>query len=394
MEKTVKELALPSAAYMVGILVTVWFLVLQQITFPLSFLGMDFQVNLSFLGLPLTCLLLFRFISLLIEKLVVGDIVLTISEGLKTLSLTGFIFLLSDWSLVPSWVKPIAGFFLFSSLFSVLHKVIVQILSDINQLFEPIITSIYILLVGYLGSNTWLQLYPILMSTLNNGLRGSLRSILESGLAEPINNIIIISTALTSILALTGLGADHPNSYLRFMSKTVGENLSRVTLINFSLLYYLFFVRNFLFLYSGVNPQFLTVGEWLLVCACFYVGYHNLKDYAETSLILEDVTGAWRKHLQQVETVSDPQLELLSRFVESFVDYGLKDDLVTHLAILLNESGLSMSQISQINGLLIGYQDTKAPRVGFPWQILNHKKYNLQRRKQVINTVLSSIKVK
>jgi hypothetical protein len=393
MEKTVKELALPSAAYMAGILITVWFLVLQQITFPFSILGMDFQINLSFLGLPLTVLLLFRYISLLIEKLVVGDIALTISEGLETMSITGFVYLLSGWVLVPLWVKPIAGFFLFSSLFSVLHKVIIQVLNDINQLFEPIITSIYILLVGYIGSNTWLQLYPILMSTLNTSLGGSLRTILESGLAEPINNIIIISTALTSLMALSGLGTNHPNSYLRFMSKTVGENLSRVTVINFAILYYLFFVRNFLFIYSGVNPQFLTIGEWLLVCACFYLGYHNLKEYAENSLIIEDVTGAWRKHLQQVKTVSDPQLELLSRLVESFVDYGLKDDLVTHLAVLLNDSNLSMNQISQINGLIIGYQDTKAPRIGFPWQIQNHKKFNLQRRKQVINTVLTSIKI-
>lgn len=393
MEKTVKELALPSAAYMVSILVTVWFLVLQQITFPFSILGMDFQVNLSFLGLPLTVLLAFRYISLLIEKLIVGDIALTLSEGLETLSITGFIYLLSDWTLIPTWIKPITGFLLFSSLFSVLYKVVIQVLNDINQLFEPVITSLYILIVGYLGSNTWLQLYPILMTTLNTGLGGSLRTILESGLAEPINNIIIISTALTSVMALTGLAAEHPNSYLRFMSKTIGENLSRVTLINFSILYYLFFVRNFLFMYSGVNPQFLTVGEWLLVSGCFYLGYHNLKGYAETSLVIEDVTGAWRKHLQQVKIVSDPQLDLLSRLVENFVDYGLKDDLVAHLVVLLNESELSMNQISQINGLIIGYQDTKAPRVGFPWQIQNHKKFNLQRRKQVINTVLSSIQV-
>lgn len=393
MEKTARELALPSAAYMVGILLTVWFLVLQQITFPLSFLGIDTQVNLSFLGIPLTILLVFRFISLLLEKLLVGDITILLAEGMDTLSLTGFIYFLSDWAALPGWIKPITGFFLFASIFSLLHKVIVEVLKDINQLFEPVVTSIYILLVGYIGSNTWLSLYPILEASLTTGFGGSLRGILEAGLAEPINNIIIISTALTSVMALAGLGAGHPNSYLRFLSKTVGDNLSRVTLINFTVLYYLFFVRRFLFMYSGVNPQFLTVGEWLLVCGVFYIGYHNLKGYAETALILEDVTGAWRKHLQQVETVSDPQLELLSRLVENFVDYGLKDDLVSHLVVLLKESEMSMNQISQINGLIIGYQDTPAPRIGFPWQIQNHKRFNMQRRKQVINTVLSSLEL-
>lgn len=393
MEKIAKELALPSAVYLVGILLTVWFLVLQEIIFPFNILGLDLQVNLSFLGMPLTAFLVLRFVSMLLDKLVVGDITSILSEGIDTLSLSSFLYLISDWNVFPTWVKPIAGFLLFSTLFSVLQKVLTEILTDINQLFEPILTSIYILLVGYIGSNTWLTLFPMLEASLGSGLGGILSPILDVGLAGPINNIIIISTALTSVMALSGLGAGHPNSYLRFLSKTVGENLSRVTLINFAVLYYLFFVRNFLFMYSGVNPQFLMVGEWVLVCVVFYIGYHNLKGYAETALIIEDVTGAWRKHLQEVETVSDPQLDLLSRLVEGFVDHGLKDDLVTHLTVLLRDSDMSLNQVSQISGLIIGYQDTAPPRIGFPWQIQNHKRFNVQRRKQVINTVLSALKL-
>jgi len=393
MEKTVKELAVPSAAYLVSILITVWFLVLQQITIPFTLLGLDLQVNLSFMGLPLTLLLVFRYIALLIEKLLVGDIIPPIAEGFRTISITGFLYLLSGWSAVPLWVRPITGFLLYASILSVLHKVIIESVKDINHLFEPVVTSIYILIVGYIGSNAWLSLYPALEASLGTGLSGTLASILESGLAEPINNIIIVSTALTSVLALTGLGANHPNSYLRFLSKTVGENISRVTLINFAFLYYLFFIRNFLFMYSGVNPQFIAVAEWLIICGAFYIGYQNLKGYAETALVIEDVTGTWRKHLQQVRTISDPQLELLSRLVEGFVDYGLRDDLVTHLTVLLTESGMLLNQVSQINGLLIGYEDTNPPRIGFPWQIAQHKRFNLQRSKQVINTVLASIRV-
>jgi len=393
MEKTVKELAVPSVAYLVSILLTVWFLVLQQITIPFTFLGIDIQVNLSFLGLPLTLLLAFRYLALLMEKLLVGDIIAPLANGLRTISITGFLYLLSGWTTVPSWLRPITKFLLYSSVFSVLHNVIIVIVEDINQLFEPIVTSIYILLVGYIGSNAWLAMYPALEASLNTGLSDALSSILQSGLAQPINNIIIVSTALTSVLALTGLGANHPNSYLRFMSKTIGENISRVTFLTFSFIYYLFFVRNFLFRYSGVNPQFITLAEWLLICGTFYLGYQNLKGYAETALVIEDVTGTWRKHFQQVETISDPQLELLSRLVEGFVDYGLRDDLVTHLTVLLTESGMSMNQVSQINGQLIGHQDTKLPRIGFPWQVAQHRLFNLQRRKQVVDSVLSSIRV-
>ena len=393
MEKTVKELAVPSAAYLVSILLAVWFLVLQQITIPFTFLGMEIQVNLSFLGLPLTLLLVFRYLALLIENLLVGDIISPIAEGFRTISVTGFLYLLSGWSAIPQWIRPITGFLLFASILSVLHNVIIETIKDINHLFEPVLTSIYILLVGFIGSNAWISMYPALEASMSMELSGTLAPILESGLAEPINNIIIVSTALTSVLALTGLGSNHPNSYLRFLSKTVGENISRVILINFAFLYYLFFVRNFLFMYSGINPQFIAVAEWLLICGAFYIGYQNLKSYAETALVIEDVTGTWRKHLQQVKTISDPKLELLSKLVEGFVDYGLRDDLVTHLTVLLTESGMSLNQVSQINGLLIGHQDTKPPRIGFPWQIVQHKRFNLQKRKQVINTVLASIRI-
>jgi hypothetical protein len=387
MEKTVKELAVPSAVYLVSILITVWFLVLQQVTIPLNFMGLDLHVDLSFLGLPLTLLLVFRFIALLIEKLLVGDIITPLADGLRTVSVTGFLYLISAWSAVPQWITPITGFLLFASLFSVLHKVVIEMTNDVNSLIEPVATSLYIVIVGYLGSNAWLSLYVTLEAS------GAFASIINSGTAEQINNIIILSTALTSLMAMTGLGANHPSSYLRFLSKTVGENITRVTIINFGFLYYIFFVRNFVFTYSGINPQFITVAEWLLICGAFYMGYQNLKTYAETALVIEDVTGTWRKHFQQVETIGDPQLEHLSRLVEGFVDHGLRDDFVTHLTILLTESGMSLNQVSQINGLLIGHQDTKPPRIGFPWQIDQHKRFNMQRRKQVVDAVLSSIRV-
>ena len=393
MEKTVKELAVPSITYLVSILLTVWFLVLQHTTIPLTFLGIDQQVNLTFLGLPLTVLLVFRYIALVIEKLLVGEIITPLANGLRTISITGFLYLLSNWSTFPLWLRPITEFLIYTSLLSVLHNLVIEILNDINQLFEPIITSIYILFVGYISSNTWLAMYPNIAATLSTMLSDSLTSILQSGLAEPINYIIILSTVLTSAFTLTGLGANHPNSYLRFMSKTVGENISKVMFLNFAFFFYIFFVRNFLFKYSGINPQFITIAEWLLICGTFYLGYQNLKSYAETALVIEDVTGTWRKHFQQVETISDPQLELLSRLIEGFIDNSLRDDLVTHLTVLLTESGMALNQVSQINGLLIGHQDTKPPRIGFPWQIAQHKRFDKQRRKQIVDTVLSLIRI-
>ncbi|MFH1179946.1 MAG: hypothetical protein V1710_06275 [Candidatus Bathyarchaeota archaeon] len=394
MQKSVREIAAPTVAYLVSIILTVWFLILQRTTIPLSLLGFQAQIDLSFLGVPLFALLLLRYLSLLVDHMLVGDIIEPLAEGLGTLSITSAIYFLADWSSVPIWVKPITAFLLYSSILSLAQKIVTVSVREINHLFEPIATSLYILMVGYLGRQTWLTLYPALEATIqNNPYMNMLSPILKAGLAEPINNIIILATALTSVLALTGLGANNPNSYLRYLSSTVGEKLPQVALINFSALYYLFFIRHYLFELSGINPQFLIVGEWVLICAAFYLGYRNLRDYAETSLVRQDLTGTWSKHIQQVETNNDPKLEHLSVLVERFVDHGHRDELLTHLTILLYESDTKTNQITQIIGLITNYQDTKPPRIGFPWQIDNTRRYNQQRRKQIINTVLASIKL-
>ena len=135
------------------------------------------------------------------------------------------------------------------------------------------------------------------------------------------------------------------------------------------------------------------VGEWALICIAFYLGYRNLKGYAETSLVRQDITGTWSSHVQQVETSSDPKLEHLSSLVQKFVDYGQRDELITHLTLLLYESDTPTSQITQIISLITNHTDTMPPRIGFPWQIENNRKYNQQKRKQVINTVLVSVKL-
>ena len=237
MQKAVKEIAAPTVAYLVSIILVVWFLVLQSTSVPLDWIGLSGQVDLSFLGLPLLTLLVLRFAALLVDNMLVGEIMEPLSEGLETLSIAGALYFLTDWSAVPVWGKPIAAFLLYSSILSMIQKIVSIRLRDINHLFEPIAMSIYILLVGYLGSQTWVSLYPALESTIqsNPSLR-VLQPVLRAGLAEPVNNIIIMASALTSVMALTGLGANNPNSYLRYLSKAVGERFSTVALINFSVL--------------------------------------------------------------------------------------------------------------------------------------------------------------
>ncbi len=395
MEKRVREIVLPSVIYVAFLTVTVWFLVLQETIIPLELLGYDFTLSLSFLGVPLIAFLSLKYSSFVAEKLLVGRATGRLSEGLNTVAYAAFLYYAADWSLAPGWVKPLTGFLLFAIMLSALHDVLGIYVGDVNYIFEPILTSIYILFVGFLGSQTWLSVYPFFEElVLDSPFSGILLPIIRAGLAEPVNNVIIVSTAITAVLSLTGVFKNHPNPYLEYLGSRIGGQIEKVTLLNFALIYYLFFVRWYLLESSGVNPQYVVMGEWAAICLFFYVSYRSMKRYAEESLVRQDVTGTWSKHMQQVDMHTDSQLDHLSDLIEGFIDQGAKKELIVHLTLLLRNSSLEAHVITRTLTPLIEHIDMEPPRIGFPWQADHVADLNKQRRRKIVNTVLGSIQLK
>ncbi len=395
MEKRAKEIVLPSVVYVAFLTVTVWFLVLQETIIPLDVLGYDVTLSLSFLGVPLIALLSMKYLSIVADKILVGRATERLSEGLNTVAYTAFLYYAADWSLVPGWVKPLAAFLLYATMLSALNDILSIYIRDINYIFEPILASIYILFIGFLGSQTWLNVYPFFEDfILGSPFSGILLPIVRAGLAEPVNNVIIVSTAITAVLALTGVFKNHPNPYLEYIGSRIGGQLEKVTLFNFVLIYYFFFVRRYFLELSGLNPQYVVIGEWAAICLGFYLSYRSMKRYAEVSLVRLDVTGTWRRHLQQVNMHTDSQLDHLSDLVEGFIVNGEKNELVIHLTLLLKNSGLEAYAITNSLTPLVEYRDMEPPKIGLPWQADNMAKLNNQRRRKIVNTVLGSIQLK
>jgi len=395
MEKRVREIVLPSVIYVAFLTVTLWFLVLQETIIPLDLLGYDFTLSLSFLGVPMIAFLSLKYSSFVAEKLLVGKATGRLSEGLNTVAYAAFLYYAADWSLAPGWVKPLTGFLLFATMLSALHDILGIYVRDVNYIFEPILTSIYILFVGFLGSQTWLSVYPFFEELiLGSPFSGILLPIIRAGLAEPVNNVIIVSTAITAVLSLTGVFKNHPNPYLEYLGSRIGGQIEKVTLLNFTLIYYLFFVRWYLLESSGVNPQYVVMGEWAAICLFFYVSYRSMKRYAEESLVRQDVTGTWSKHMQQVDMHTDSQLDHLSDLIEGFIDQGAKKELIVHLTLLLRNSSLEAHVITRTLTPLIEHNDMEPPRIGFPWQADHVAELNKQRRRKIVNTVLGSIQLK
>lgn len=394
MEKRVKEIVLPSIMYVAFLTVTVWFLVVQETIIPIDKLGYDVTLSLSFLGAPLIAFLSMKYSSIVADKLLVGRATDRFSEGLNTVAYTAFLYFAADWSLVPGWVKPLSAFLLYATIISALHDILSLYIRDINYIFEPMLTSIYILIIGFLGSKTWLNVYPFFEDfLLNSPFSGILLPIIRAGLAEPVNNVIIVSTAITAVLSLTGVFKNHPNPYLEYLGSRIGSQIEKVALLNLVLIYF-FFVRRFLVELSGLNPQYVVIGEWAAICLGFYISYRSMKRYAEESLVRQDITGRWRKHLQQVNMHTDSQLDHLSNLVERFIVHGEKNEFIIHLTLLLRNSGLEAYAINNALTPLIEYDDMEPPKIGLPWQADNMAKLNNQRRRKIVNTVLGSIQLK
>jgi hypothetical protein len=239
MEKRAKEIVLPSVVYVAFLTVTVWFLLLQETIIPLDVLGYDVTLSLSFLGVPLIAFISIKYSSVVADKLLVGKATDRLSEGLNTVAYTAFLYYAADWSLVPGWVKPVTAFLLYASILSALHDILCIYVRDVNYIFEPILTSIYILFIGFLGSQTWLSIYPFFEDfVLGSPFSGILLPIIRAGLAEPVNNVIVASTALTAVLSLTGVFKNHPNPYLEYIGSRIGSQIEKVTLFNFVIIYY------------------------------------------------------------------------------------------------------------------------------------------------------------
>ena len=395
MDERIKQVIIPTLAYAVAGMVVIWLFVLQETTIQISFLGTQRLISLAFLGVPLLAALTSYYASVMAASLLEGEAVEPVSKGLRRVALTSLLFFLSDWSLLPQWLGHLTGFIFYSSIISLLRKTLSAVLEPINQLFKPILSSLYILFVGFIGSHAWLQVYPYLEGyLLGAGFAPALTRFIQSGVAEPVNNVIVVSTAIVSVLALTGVLRNHPNTYLRYISDITSGKLEQLTILTFLVIYYFFFVRNFLVAASGINPQYIVIGEWAAVCVSFYLSYRGLKRFTAESLIEEDFMGTWQKHVQQITLTSEPELEAFNTLIERFVRNGEGDALIVHLTLLLEHSGLQPQAITTVLSPLVNYRDAPTPLIGFSWQTSNTRKMNMVSRRRIINTVLGSIQLK
>lgn len=394
MEERVRRIIVPSAVFLAGLILIFWGLYIQRPSIPLDELGSS-RLELSFLAYPLIALISLNYLSVVSRELLVGDIVESLSEGLKRCGYTACLLLLSGWEYIPRWIVPIAFFLFYASILNMSHEILILYVKQYNEILEAPLTMFYIIFLGLLGSQAWLSMYQYFeASMIQSGFGEFIGPYIGAGLAGAVNNVILASTGITAVVSLTKIFVGHPSRYLNVMGRVAGGRIEQIIFVNFLVIYYFLLLRGFLFRVSGVNPQYIVIAEWAIICLSFYLLYRRLRNYSNESMVEDGPSGWWTKHKQTIQLKTDPQMDRLSAAVDRFIMDGDRNEFAVLLTLIMKNAGQSQSTITSVVSRVLKYEDLKPPIFGFIWQTELVEKRNKSRRRKIIDLVLSSIQLK
>jgi hypothetical protein len=329
-----------SAIYALLIGAVLYLQYFQQITIPITYESETYLLDPTFLLPPLLAFIICNYASRVVKTVIIGKLGSPLSSGLKWLGFFAFFWLLTFDPTFPSSFQPLGNFIIIFPVVIISRSIIVEILRDRNQIVgESIIYTLSIILLGILTSRLWQQIHILMeqyhiftIDTLvGRDSWGILIGLFYSGLANILDEAILISTIFVSALSITSILRYHSNPYLDFIGKSLSTNLTRKFLTTLNFLIYVQFLRNFLLNHSGVNPQLVTVAEWGIICLISYIIYRRTRIFVSESMTVTERIGFWTRHIQEIEHTSDLKLDSLSKLIEQYLYEGDKNELIVYL---------------------------------------------------------------
>jgi hypothetical protein len=395
--ENVKSLIKTSAVYALLIGAVLYLQFYQSLTIPITFENETILLDPTFLFVPLLSLIICSYASSIVKKIIIGKLGPPISSGLKRLGFFSFFWLLTFDPLFPSSFQPIGNFIILFPVIFILRSVILEILRDRNQIVgESIVYTASILLLGYLASTFWQQI-QILMEEYHiftiDTLTGRstyevMLGLFYSGLANVLDEAIIISSIFVAALSITKVFRYNENTYLDFIGKRLSTNLSSRFVYFLIFILYVQFLRSFLLDQSGINPQIVTVAEWGIICIISYVIYQRTRKFVDTSMTVPDRIGQWTRHIQEIEHTSDFKLDKLSRLIEKFLYEGDKNELIVYLVDIFRRYNVSVSQINSSLSDLMNHREIELGLISFSWQKKMLENLNLENRLEALDAVM------
>lgn len=99
------------------------------------------------------------------------------------------------------------------------------------------------------------------------------------------------------------------------------------------------------------------------------------------------------KHILDMNFDKSKDLELITRYIEEYVNYGKKSRLVSYLTYLVYKSGIPFNAASNIIAPLVEYSDPEIPGILTSEQYKAIEERNRQNRSKVIEKITSNLKL-
>lgn len=389
-----------SAFYAILVCAILYLQYFQNITIPFTFENETYLFDPTFLLIPLLALIVFNYASKVVKNVVIGKLGGPLSTGLNWLGLSACFWLFSLDPNFPSTLQPLGNYIIIITTVMILRSITTEILHDRNQIIgESITHALSILILGFIASRLWLQIHFLMeeyhIFTVDTLIGQKpweiLFALFYSGLAEVLDDAILMGSIFISALSVTKIFRHNSNPYLDFIGKNVGTSLGNKFLGTLVFLLYFFFIRSFLLTQTGINPQLVTLGEWIVVCLISYVIYRRTRTFVSESMTVDEKIGFWTRHIQEIEHTSDLKLDNLSKLIENFLYTGDKNELIVYLVDIFRRFNVSVSRINYSISELLDHREIEVGLTTFSWQRRMLERLNIERRLEALDAVMKKL---
>jgi len=366
-KKVIKDIVSHSIKFAAFLLTSYWLL------YPDGLISQFLNVNLSFLLLPLIILSTALYVSAVINAIFISRITEIIGKALEGLSIALAIYLLTP-RLASDLLSSLNYWLLILALTAIFNYV-TNSLADLYH--EPLLnvfsTSLSLFLAGFSLSN--------------------ILAVFAQYLPPPLENfppeIVFWGFTAAAAVSTVSIFRNFSNPYLHFLGVKIDSNIAGITLLLILTLTYFSALRPYVMSY--LTPIPVSLIEWGVICLSFWLFYRNLRSQVNKRLTEPLRVGDWTKLRQEVEYHVDSEQVNVADLVGEFVDYGIKDGIITYLVSVMLSNGVSEDNVRGIVRRLIEYEDIPYPKICLkPW-INGIDEENKRRRRDLLQEILSEI---
>jgi len=173
--------------------------------------------------------------------------------------------------------------------------------------------------------------------------------------------------------------------------RQISEDPVRNLLVGFLVTAYLYLVRPSL----AAHLPFLPYMEWIAIALAAYAMYTVTSQPVE-ELYVSPEERCWKKHNQVVRKETGCDLMRIISVMEEFINRGVKEPLLVHLALHLQRLGVTEEGVLKTLKPLIDYREKKRRHklyfLFFPWKRRKFARENMKARENLLKNLLEKIK--